>query len=40
MVELVLPVALILLGLTKATENVLEVRQRQRDEGKENKLFL
>lgn len=40
MVELVLSVALILLGLTKATENVLEVRQRQRDEGKENKLFL
>jgi hypothetical protein len=38
--EIVLPVALILFGLTKATEDVLAVRQRQRDEGEENNLFL
>ena len=38
--EIVLLVALILFGLTKTTDNVLAFRQRQRDEGKENKLFL
>ena len=40
MFEFVLPVALILFGLTKTTDNVLALRQRQRDNGKEIKLFL
>ena len=38
--EVVLLVALILFGLTKTTEIILDLRQRQRDNGKENKLFL
>ena len=40
MLEIVLLVASLLFGLTKTTENMLDLRQRQRDNGKENKLFL
>lgn len=32
--------ALILFGLTKSTENVLNLRQRQRDRGEDTKIFL
>ena len=38
--EVVLMIALLLFGLTKTTDTILEIRQRQRDEGKENTLFL
>ena len=30
----------ILLGLTKSTEKVLDIRQHQRDQGKDNKTYL
>lgn len=40
--ELVLPAAigLILLGLTHSTENILEIRQRERDRGNDTKTYL
>lgn len=38
--EIVLLVALILFGLATTTDNILVLRQRQRDEGKKNTLFL
>ena len=40
MLEFVLPVAIILFEPTKTTDNILDLRQRQRDNGKENKLYL
>jgi hypothetical protein len=32
--------AAILFGLTKSTEKVLDIRQRQRDQGKDTKTYL
>ena len=40
MLEFVFPVAIILFGLTKTTEKMLDFRQHQRANGKETKLFL
>ncbi len=34
------PVVLILLGLTRSTEKILDVRQHQRDQGKDTKTYL
>jgi hypothetical protein len=38
--ELALPIALILLGLTRSTENILDLRQHQRDQGNDTKTYL
>ncbi len=40
--EIILPTALtlILLGLTKSTERVLDIRQQQRDQGNDTKTYL
>jgi len=32
--------AVILFGLTKSTEKVLDIRQHQRDQGKDTKIYL
>jgi regulator of PEP synthase PpsR (kinase-PPPase family) len=40
--ELILPTALtlILFGLTKSTESVLDIRQKRRDQGNDTKTYL
>lgn len=38
--EIALPIALILLGLTKSTEKILDLRQHQRDQGNDTKTYL
>ena len=40
--EIILPVVLILIlfGLTKSTENILDIRQHQRDQGNDTKTYL
>ena len=39
-VILLLTSAVILFGLTKSTEQVLDIRQRQRNQGKDTKTYL
>ena len=40
--EIILPIALtlILFGLTKSTESVLDIRQQRRDQGNDTKTYL
>ena len=33
-------IALVLLGLTRTTESLLDLRQRERDRGKQTKIYL